>query len=1034
MSSHLVTRARRQPSSPSAQFVRRAVRAIPGRFRSRASHRSPALGAGLALCLLAAFALAASPVGATPVTFVYQPQGAAATVTVAGSFNNWDTGATPLADPEGDGVWSVVVDLAPGRYEYKFVVNGTQWITDESASEFADDGFGGKNSVVTVGDAPITVGTAKSAGTAAAKISAPTGGNAAAGNTGTVPVTFRYQPVIGGVESVSVAGTFDGWDAGADPMSDPDGDGVWEATIDLVPGRYEYKFVVNGDQWFADDYAADTAPDGFGGQNSVLQVGDQPLVVGVGGNAPAAAKAPAAGLHQVTFRYRPAGKPQQLVLAGSFNDWNVGKTVMTDPDGDGEYTVTLLLPAGDYQYKFVADGNWITDRVHADGYADDGFGGQNSVIRVDDRFPVVEVKQGDGKISDAGIDHTQNATEVNNLGGGRVEFTFKSHRGDIESMDLVMSTGDSTWSLPLAPAGHDGVFAYWRRTVSPPAPTFRYAPAYHDGNATLYLTPGGFAETFSPEDAFAFDSGRFPPFVTPDWAKDAVIYQIFPDRFRNGDRTNDPDFSEWYYQGKNTLPPSGKTNGEYYHLVTDWSDIAGLTRSPYRTDGKPDYFSFYGGDIEGIRQGLDYLADLGVTAIYFNPIFQAKSNHKYDCADYMKIDPHFGTNDEFREFVRQAHAKGIRVILDIVFNHSGNAHWAFADAVKNGPKSPYYTWYEFKQWPIPAAFPPGGPKPEDYYACWWGFGDLPEFNFDLSRPNPAENAVHDVSRAQVNEPLVTYLLDAVDLWLGEMNADGVRLDVPNEVPFWFWKEFHRKVKAVKPDAYIVGEIWGKASDWVSPTLFDATMNYAYFRDPVTKFLGQGRGTAQEFDRTLAAGRNAYPTQAVEVMMNLLDSHDTVRFRQQVGGDINRVKLAYLFGMTYVGAPHIYYGDEIAMMGGKDPDCRRPFRWDWKEDPQRAALHDYVRALAHLRAEHPALRRGDFRTVSAEGPLYAYLRTQADDRILVALNTAARTGRLEIDWSALGNPTSVTDLLTGTTIPTGETLSLPPVSGIVLQLH
>jgi cyclomaltodextrinase len=827
-----------------------------------------------------------------------------------------------------------------------------------------------------------------------------------------------------------------GWDTGANPMQDNDGDGVWETTLNLDPGRYEYKFVVNGDQWFTDDFAMDESPDGFGGHNAVVIVKDKPLILGPGGNVPPKGQAPTEGLHEVTFRYKPAGKVNKVTLAGTFNDWNADKTAMTGPDKNGEYTVTLLLPAGDYQYKFVADGNWITDRAHADSFTDDGFGGQNSVIKVDDRFPVLKVEKGDGKISDVGLDYTQTGSTVNDMGGGRVELSFKSQRNDIEGMDVLLSDATGERTLPASVTGRDQAFSYWRVTVTGAPASFRYLPAYKDGGTTEYLTADGLVATKPAADAWwSFTTTAFPPFETPDWVKDAVIYQIFPDRFRNGDPGNDPDFTEWYYAGKTTLPPSGKTNGEYYHLVKDWYDIAGLTKSPYRTDGKPDYFSFYGGDIAGVQESLDYLKDLGVTAIYFNPLFQAKSNHKYDCATYMKLDPHFGTNEEFKQFVAAAHAKGIRIILDIVFNHTGNTHWAFQDAVKKGPESKYYDWYEFKKWPLPPSFGPNGPKPEDYYYCWWGFGDLPDLNYDLSRPNPQENAIRNSSEAKVNQPLVDHLMDVTQYWIGNMDADGVRLDVPNEVPFWFWKEFNQKVKGIKKDAYIVGEIWGNASDWVGPTMFDATMNYAYFRDPVVKFLGQGRGSAQEFDRTLATGRNAYPTQAVQVMMNLVDSHDTVRFRQQVGGDLNRVKLAKLFAMTYVGAPHIYYGDEIGMMGGGDPDCRRPFLWNWKQDPERVALHDYVATLAKARAAHEALRRGDFTTLVASGPIYAYLRTAGSDRVVVALNAGGAPAKASLDLSKLGNPTQAVNLATGETVPLGDgTLNLDPESGVALALQ
>jgi len=985
-------------------------------------HRPAAFAFALALLVAAA-----SPVLATPVTFRFAAPAGAQQVTLAGSFNGWDASATPMSDPDGDGVFEATLELRPGPHQYKFVVNGTQWITDESAASFVDDGFGGKNSAITVGTQPMIVGTA---GTETPK---PPAASPTATGPGT-SVTFRYQPVIGGVESVSVAGSFNDWNAAAEPLADADGDGVWETTVSLTPGDYQYKFVVNGTEWFPDDFAADTADDGFGGKNSVIHVKTKALVTGPGGNVAALPDedgAPAEGLRSVTFRYRPEGTPNQLALAGNFNDWQVGKTLMTDPDGDGEYTATLLLAPGDYQYKFVADGNWITDQAGADDFVDDGFGGKNSVIHVNERFAAVSLARGDGEVFTTGAGHRQNATEVNNLGSDRVELTFRAHKGDLDGFavratargkDLLGPAGEN-----LDPTDSDTVFDYYRVTVHHPGSNaFRYMAEYHDGDKVVYLSAKGFGtEKPSPEDWFLFSETAFPPFETPDWVKDAVIYQIFPERFRNGDPSNDPDFSEGYYTGKTELPASGTVNGEYYHLVKDWYDVSGLSRSPYRTDGKPDYFSFYGGDIAGVRQGLDYLQDLGVTAIYFNPLFTAKSNHKYDACTFMEIDPHFGTNEEFKAFVRDAHDRGIRVILDIVFNHTGKCHWAFQDALEKGPESPYFTWYEFKQWPVPE----NPAKAENYYYCWWGFGDLPDLNYDLSRPNPNENGIHDIAKAKVNQPLIDHLMEVVDLWIGDMDCDGVRLDVANEVPFWFWKAFNARVKGIKKDAYIVGELWGNASDYIGADLYDATMNYAFFRDPVTKFLGQGRGTAREFDRVLATGRSTYPTQAVQVMMNLVDSHDTVRYLTAVGNDPNRVKLTELFAFTYVGAPHIYYGDEIGMTGGKDPDCRRPFLWNWAENPQRTDLHDYYRKLATIRKSHAALRRGAFRTLEAKGSVFAFERALGDDRVIVALNAGKQP-----TVAALGDRVTgtLTDLLTGETFDAASPLPLGPEAGVILQ--
>lgn len=850
-------------------------------------------------------------------------------------------------------------------------------------------------------------------------------------------VTFRWQPVIGGVTGVSVAGSFNGWNATANPLADPDKDGIWSADVEIPAGRVTYKFVVNGDQWMTDEGAAEFESDGFGGQNSVVVVGDQPLVVGYGA---AVKKAPAAppGLRQVTFRFRPDPKPDQLWLCGSFNDWTVGRTPVTDPDGDGEYTATVLLAPGSYPYKFViGTGGWTQDKAGQDGEVDDGFGGKNSIRNVDGRFPSIDVKKGDGQVFADGVQHTQGAGELNPLGGGRVQFTARAHLDDVEAVDLVTWTDGAESVTPMRSIMSDKAYEYFRAERTLPGVT-AYAFRYRDGGKAQWLGPDGFAATNAKR--FTYDPAKFPAFETPDWVKNGVIYQIFPDRFRNGNPGNDQDFKEWYYQGKTTLPASGMINPdyqEYYHLVRDWNDYQALTQSPHTPDRR-DWMAFYGGDIAGVREKLDYLKSLGVTILYFNPIFEAKSTHKYDAADYRKIDPHFGTNDEFIAFVKAAKAKGIRVILDIVYNHCGNSNFAFRDAVEKGEASPYWSWFQFKRWPLPAGWPnvqhPW--KPSDYYYCWWNFGDLPDLNFDLSRDDKAEIAIRDVKDAQPNIALVNYLLDSTEYWLKTADVDGVRLDVPNELPYWFWKLFNQRVKRLKPDAYIVGELWGNASDYVRPGMYDAVMNYAFFRDPVLKFLCQGQGTAAEFDASLATGRLAYPSQSVAVQMNLIDSHDTVRYLTQANGDVSRLRLASLFQMTYVGAPAIYYGDEIAMEGQRDPDCRRPFVWDWEKDPQRAAMHAWYTKLANLRLAHAALRTGDFRTLATDGMTYAFERSDGKDTFVVVLNAGRQPAKLRLDGARWGGRASAVDALEGgAALPWGGTVTieLPGSTGRIYRV-
>ncbi len=858
------------------------------------------------------------------------------------------------------------------------------------------------------------------------------------GSAEATQVTFRYQPVIGGVTSVTVAGSFNGWNASDHPLKDDDKDGIWSADYDLAPGRVTYKFVVNGDQWMTDESAAESEPDGYGGQNAVVVVAAQPLVVGYGTTVKKVV-APKMGLRSVPFTFKP-DKPTSdpISLAGTFNDWGVGKTILTGPDAEGRYSTTLLLAPGSYQYKFViGSGGWTQDKAGQDADADDGYGGKNSIRNVDDRYASIAVKKGDGKVFADGIAHTQAANEVNAMGGGRVQFTARAHLDDVQGVDLVTWRAGKEVVTPMAPVNQDKSYEYFRAEVVMPAGATPYAFRYRDGVKPVWLGAGGLAD--APAAKFTFDAAKFTPFVTPDWVKNGIIYQIFPDRFRNGNPANDPDFHEWYYEGKRALPASGVLNTdfqEYYHLVKDWNDVAALTQCPHTPDHR-DWMAFYGGDIEGVRQKLDYLKGLGVTIIYFNPIFEAKSTHKYDAADYGKIDPHFGSNAEFVTFVKEAHAKGIRVILDIVYNHCGNSNFAFRDAVEKGDKSPYWSWFEFKKWPLPAGWPAVDHawKPGDYYTCWWGYGDLPDLNFDLSRDDKAEIPVKDVKDAQPNVSLVRYLLDTTAYWLHDADVDGVRLDVPNEVPFWFWKLFNQRVKSVKPDAYIIGELWGNATEYVRPGVYDAVMNYAYFRDPVLKFVASAQGSAAEFDAALATGRLAYPSQAVEAQMNLIDSHDTVRFLTQAGGDVNRLMLAALFQMTYIGAPSIYYGDEVALEGQRDPDCRRPFPWSWEQDAKRKAMHDWYAKLGALRNAHAALRTGSFATLAADGMTYAYARKAAGEEFVVVMNAGRQPAEVSLDLARWGGTVKVVDAMTGAAATwTGKAkLPLPGATGRIYQV-
>ena len=438
-------------------------------------------------------------------------------------------------------------------------------------------------------------------------------------------------------------------------------------------------------------------------------------------------------------------------------------------------------------------------------------------------------------------------------------------------------------------------------------------------------------------------------FPTPRWVHDAVFYHIFPERFANGDPGNDPP---------GAVP---------------WG-------SP------PEVDNFMGGDLQGVIDRLDYLEELGVTAIYFNPIFQAKSNHKFDHGDYMKVDPHFGTNELMKELVRRAHGRGIRVILDISHNHSGREFFAFDDVVRKGADSPYRGWYHFH------GFPVSGPENPNY-KCWWGFGSLPEFNHD--HPGVRE-----------------YFRAVTRYWMEEVGIDGWRLDVANEVPHDYWREWRDLVKGINPDAYIVGEIWGDGSPWLQGDNFDAVMNYVW-RDQVVRYFAKREIGAEEFARSIHELLGRHPESVNRAMFNLLSSHDTARFLTVAGGRKERVKLAFFFQMTYVGAPVIYYGDEIGMEGEKDPGCRGAFPWDesaWDKD-----LLAWVQRLTSLRRALPALRSGEYATVIADDRrtrVYGYRRGSGAGALIALVNNSDEHQRLTLsvpEWR--DEPGGIVDLVT-----------------------
>jgi cyclomaltodextrinase len=427
----------------------------------------------------------------------------------------------------------------------------------------------------------------------------------------------------------------------------------------------------------------------------------------------------------------------------------------------------------------------------------------------------------------------------------------------------------------------------------------------------------------------------------PEWVQDAIFYQIFPDRFANGNPDNDP--------------PN----------VIKWG-------SP------PTSWGFQGGDLSGILQKFDYLLDLGINAIYLNPIFQATSNHRYNTTDYYHIDPKLGTIEDFHRLIDHAHKKEVRIILDGVFNHCGRGFFAFNDILENQEYSSYRDWFHIKQFPIEAY---AWGCATDYIG-WWGMKSLPKFNTG----NPSTRQ---------------YLMNVGRHWI-EQGADGWRLDVPNEInDDSFWQEFREVVKTANPEAYLVGEIWTADPRWVGEGHFDGLMNYPIM-EALTGFLATQSLDSAHFGEKVAGTLSLYPHENTFAMYTPLDSHDTERILTKMGNNLDKTRLAYLFQFAYPGAPAIYYGDEIGLVGGKDPGCRGAFLWEetrWNSD-----LRNFLKTLVRLRKDHHALRRGDF--IALEQPdqpnCYAFARTEAEDIVLIIMNASAGELRAninadKIDW-------------------------------------
>jgi cyclomaltodextrinase len=559
-----------------------------------------------------------------------------------------------------------------------------------------------------------------------------------------------------------------------------------------------------------------------------------------------------------------------------------------------------------------------------------------------------------------------------------VHVRLRTKRGDVEQATLIH--GDK-YSWPVVGStdtrmnifAQDSLFDYWEAAVKPTFRRLKYGFKLQSGKETLWMNEQGFHES-EPANIYLYYEFPFlnaiDVFSPPAWVKEAVFYQIFPERFANGD---------------SSIDPSG---------VLPWG-------------GVPTPSNYFGGDLQGVIDHLAHLESLGINAIYFNPLFEGMTNHKYDTKDYMKIDPQFGTNEKMKALVEACHARGIRVLLDAVFNHAGGQFPPFLDVKENGADSRYADWFHVREFPIEVID---------------GIPSYDAFAFEPHMPKL------NTENAEVQE----YLLKVARYWIEEIGVDGWRLDVANEVDHAFWRKFRDVVKRANPDAYILGEIWHDSMPWLSGDQFDAVMNYP-LTEAILDYAVKGTKDSREFADLVGYLQAAYPQQATEAAFNLLGSHDTPRLLTLSKGDKRRLKLATTIQFTFSGTPCIYYGDEIGLDGGHDPGCRKCM--EWEESKQDRELFRFFAELVSFRRSHRALRDGSFGILSSEPgtKTLAYAREADGEKFIIALNAGKRKAKLSVPSSKGATASVVYGEGTATQKGRKLNLSLPPYGYAIVRM-
>jgi glycosidase len=740
------------------------------------------------------------------------------------------------------------------------------------------------------------------------------------------------------------------------------------------------------------------------------------------------AKSPGFYLHHFEYDPPAGAQPQKVAVGGEFNNWSETEFPLK-PDGAGHFAADVELAEGPHSYRFFVDGAWQNDSAQhseADLEESNGIRGHNSAVVVgpDGRnLPKLEP----GRIAVEGLHYVPGSIRYfDPISASEARIVFGAQAGNL--------TGAAVYSLAGQAWRRDALYLVETRTgmdyfggaVATQTPSLTYFFELTDGATTGYYAAGKYFSRIADARRNAWQSRMQPAFETPAWAQRAVWYQIFPERFRDGDKKND---------AANAPAWTAKWNAPEPQAPGAAPGGRGRGGSGNR---------HYGGDIQGIRDELPYLRSLGVNAIYLNPVFQSPSIHKYDTTDYRHIDDGFGSGETakpsgetedpatwqwtksdkiFLDFVAEAHRQGFKVVIDGVFNHAGAQFGPFLDLKQNGRASKYADWFTISKWePL----------------TWMSFGDRPGGNMPELKKDPVTGLASGPRE---------FFFNVTKRWLApdgdaSRGADGFRLDYAQNVPRVFWVAYRKMVKALKPDAYITGEIWTPAASYLEGDAWDATMQYPFSKALQAFFIDTPpkAATASVFAKSLQQFTTIYPFQVTLNQMNLLDSHDTDRWASrfvnadnppapQAGGgrrsynsskptdpEWRRMEQSVAVQMTYAGAPMVYYGDEVGMWGGTDPDDRQPMIWKDLEpydDPEvkfnQKLFDSYVRLIA-IRRRFATLQTGFAHTLLADDArnIVAYSRDLGDSHVYVVINRSgaaqsadlplgASEGAATIDW-------------------------------------